>query len=167
MRRRVTPEAFGLERVTPAVIFFGSKMKFVADRRKCVAESSFHRSMKAIVRSELERERYAVVEEPLLPPRPRASWEAYRPDLLGYRSEGGVEDLVLVECETRPNMRRLGAKNHASVWFQPHLFKEGAVRRILAVPQGRLRSVDLRIRRDWEVWVLGEKSAMEKFPPLP
>jgi hypothetical protein len=120
--------------------------------------------MKAIVRQELEHERYAVVEEPLSPPGEKVSWSSYRPDLLGYRSADGTEELVLVECETRPNMRRLGAKNFSSVWFQPYLFWRGSVRRILAVPQGRLRSVDMKIRDRWEVWVVGTNSAMEKYP---
>ena len=129
-----------------------------------VAESQVHRSMKAIVRHELEHERYAVVEEPLFPPGERVTWSAYRPDLLGYRSESGTEELVLVECETHPNMRRLGAKNTSSVWFQPYLFRKGLVRRILAVPQGKLASVDMKIRDRWEIWVVGTNSPMEKFP---
>lgn len=131
-----------------------------------MAESTVHRSMKAIVRGELEQERYAVVEEPLFPPRGKASWDSYRPDLLAYRSEKGREELVLVECETHPNMRRLAAKRHASVWFQPYLFRDGAVRRILAVPQGKLAAVDMKIRDQWEVWVLGSSSTMAKFSPL-
>jgi len=122
--------------------------------------------MKAIVRHELELERYAVVEEPLSPPRDKASWTSYRPDLMGYRSEGGAEQLVLVECETHPNMRRLGTKNFSSVWFQPHLFRRGSVRRILAVPQGSLRSVDMKIRDKWEIWVVGLNAPMEKLPAL-
>lgn len=117
-----------------------------------------------IVRAELEQQRYAVVEEPLYPPGKKAFWRSYRPDLLGYRSEGGLEELVLVECETRPNMRRLGAKNYSSVWFQPYLFRRGSIRRILAVPRGTLRAVDMRIRDEWEVWVVGNNSATEKFP---
>jgi hypothetical protein len=120
--------------------------------------------MKVIVRHELERERYTVLEEPPLPPGRKLSWSSYRPDLLGYRTEDGAEEIVLVECETHPNMRRLGAKNHLSVWFQPRLFRRGSVRRVLAVPQGRLRSVDMKIRDRWEVWVVGATSAMEKYP---
>ncbi len=120
--------------------------------------------MKAIVRQELENERYAVVEEPLFPPGRKLAWSSYRPDLLGYRSEGGNEEVVLVECETHPNMRRLGAKNTFSVSFQPYLFRVGRVRRILAVPQGRLRHVDMRIRDRWEIWVVGESSPLDKFP---
>ena len=127
-----------------------------------MTESSVHRSMKAIVRAELERERYAVVEEPLFPPGRKASWTSYRPDLLGYRSDEGAEELVLVECETMPTMRRFGSKNHSSLWFQPYLFKRGSVRRILAVPQGKLRAVDMRLRDKWEIWVLGATSPLEK-----
>lgn len=129
-----------------------------------MAESQVHRSMKAIVRSELEHEDYAVVEEPLFPPGRRVSWSSYRPDLLGYRSRNGAEEVVLVECETHPNMRRLRAKRHGTVWFQPYLFRRGSLRKILAVPQGRLASVDMGIRDEWEIWVVGGSSPMERFP---
>jgi len=129
-----------------------------------VAESGTHRSMKAIVRQALERERYYVVEEPLAPPAEKVAWTSYRPDLMGYRSENGTEELVLVECETHPNMKRLREKNTSSVSFQPYLFRRGSVRRILAVPQGKLRSVDLRIRDSWEVWVVGPTSAIDRYP---
>jgi hypothetical protein len=118
--------------------------------------------MKAIVRAELERERYAVVEEPLFPPGRKASWTSYRPDLLGYKSDEEMEELVLVECETRPSMRSLSSKNHSSVWFQPYLLRRGSVRRILAVPQGKLRAVDMRLRDRWEIWVLGATGPLEK-----
>jgi hypothetical protein len=118
--------------------------------------------MKAVVRSELEQEHYAVVEEPLFPPGDKVSWKSYRPDLLGYRSKDGVEELVLVECETHPNMRRLRAKNYSSVWFQPYLYRQGSVRRILAVPQGEMKKVDMKIRNDWEVWTLGRTGPIEK-----
>ena len=132
-----------------------------------MAESAVHRSMKAIVRQELENERFVVVEEPAYPPREKVTWSSYRPDLMGYRSEDGTEQLVLVECETHPNMKRLGTKNFASVWFQPYLFRKGSVRRILAVPQGKLHSVDMNIRTGWEVWVVGPSAPLEKYPTLP
>ena len=131
-----------------------------------VAESQTHRSMKAIIRYELEREDYAVIEEPLFPPWKRISWSSYRPDLLGYRTGEGREEIVLVECETRPNMRRLGLKKHSSVSFQPYLFRRGSVRKILAVPQGKLGSVDMRIRDEWEVWVVGADSPIARFPKV-
>lgn len=127
-------------------------------------ESQLHKAMKAVVKSELEREDYAVVEEPPFPPREKVSWSSYRPDLLGYRSRGGSEELVLVECETHPDMRRLGKKRHSSVWFQPYLFRRGSMRKILAVPQGKLSSVDMKVRDEWEVWVVGANSPLEVFP---
>lgn len=130
-----------------------------------VAESDAHKSMKAIVRRELEQDRFAVVEEPPYPPG-RVSWTAYRPDLLGYKLEGGKEELVLVECETRPNMRRLAAKNARSASFQSRLLRQGSVRRILAVPRGKLGAVDMRVRGAWEVWVIGTSSSLERFPLL-
>ncbi len=132
-----------------------------------MAESATHRSMKAIVRLELEREGFTVVEEPPVPPGERVSWSAYRPDLLGYRSEDEYEEIVLVECETHPRMRRLETKRLSTVWFQPRVCQGGAVRKILAVPQGKLRSVDMRIRRGWDVWILGGSAAMAKFPAFP
>ena len=126
-------------------------------------ESQTHRSMKAIVKDELIREDYSVIEEPLFPPGDRVSWSSYRPDLLGYRYNGGAEELVLVECETHPNMRRLRSKQHRTVSFQTYLFRQGSLRKILAVPQGRLGSVDMRIRDEWEVWVVGSSSPIERF----
>ena len=131
-----------------------------------VAESQTHRSMKAIVKNELELEDYAVVEEPLFPPGEKVSWSSYRPDLLGYKSREGTEEVVLVECETNPYMKRLGAKNHSSVWFQPYLFGRGCVSRILAVPLGKLRLVDMSIRDEWEVWVVGSSSPLARFPKV-
>jgi hypothetical protein len=61
-------------------------------------------------------------------------------------------------------MRRLGAKRHGTVWFQPYLFRRGSVRKILAVPKGRLASVDMKTRSEWEVWVVGASSPLERFP---
>jgi hypothetical protein len=111
--------------------------------------------MKAIVRRELEQENFSVLEEPLFPPNGKIAWTAYRPDLLGYRLERGEEELAIVECETHPSMKRFGLKNHSSLQFQPFLFQRGSIRRILAVPQGRLGAVDVRLRSEWEIWVLG------------
>ena len=120
-----------------------------------MAESALHRRMKLIVRRELERENYAVLEEPLFPPSRRVSWSAYRPDLVGYREEREEEEFAVVECETHPSMKRFRSKNFSSLWFQPFLFQNGSIRRVLAVPQGRLRAVDLELREEWEIWVLG------------
>jgi hypothetical protein len=43
-------------------------------------------------------------------------------------------------------MGRFRLKNFSSLWFQPFFFQSGSIRRILAVPQGRLRALDLELR---------------------
>ncbi len=129
-----------------------------------MAESEVHSTMKSVVRLELERDGYAVVEEPTVAPGEKVHWTSYRPDLLGYRTKGDEEELMIVECETRPNMKRLGAKNFSSVWFEAHLYGQGTLRKILVVPQGRLRAVDMPVKGGWEVWVVGRRTIMARFP---
>jgi hypothetical protein len=131
-----------------------------------VAESSKHRQMKRIVKKELEGEGFVVLEEPLYPPSRRVSWSGYRPDLLAYREGRVLEELAVVEAETHPNAKRFARKNFASLGFQPHLFRTGSIRQILAVPQGRLRSVDLGLRKEWEIWILGTSGPMYKISRL-
>ena len=128
-----------------------------------MTESQTHRAMKAAVKRALMDDDYVVTEEPSSPPGERVSWSSYRPDLLGRRLRGGTEEVVLVECETHPNIRRLRAKGHESVILQPRLFERGSVRRILAVPQGKLGSLDMKVRSEWEVWVMGPGSPLETF----
>jgi len=122
--------------------------------------------MKDIIRSELEHERYRVVEEPAFPPSSHIAWSRYRPDLLGVRVEEGSEEIAIVECETRPNTKRLRMKRYGSLTFQPSLLHEGLIRRILAIPQGRLHNIDLRVRDTWEVWLIGSKGPTEKIGRL-
>lgn len=131
-----------------------------------MAESSIHRSMKEAARTELERECYQVVEEPLFPPTRWISWSGYRPDLLGYRSDGHTQELVVVECETHPCMHRFLAKNFSTLSFQPSITRVGSIRRILAVPQGRLHDVDLSLRRRWDIWLIGCTGSVQKLPML-
>lgn len=129
-------------------------------------ESSTHRHMKAVVREELEKDGFQVLEEPAFPPARWISWSTYRPDLLGFRAQNYREEVAIVECETRPNMRRFASKNYSSLWFQPSVLSGGSLRRILAVPRGKLGSVDLRLRSGWEVWVIGGSGTSEKIPSI-
>ena len=131
-----------------------------------MTESDLHRSMKQVVRQELESDHYRVLEEPLFPPARWIHWEAYRPDLLGLRYDDYSEELVIVECETRPTMKRFSTKNFGSLWFEPSVLRNGSIRRILAIPRGRFSLLDLRIRRRWEIWVIGSKKSPMKIPAL-
>ena len=131
-----------------------------------MTESDLHRSMKSIVRGHLEMDNYSVVEEPLFPPAEWIHWEAYRPDLLGLRSDDRSEQIVIAECETHPNMKRFTAKNYGSLWFEPSILCDGSIRRILAIPRGRLSALDLELRRRWEIWVLGPTGPILKIPSI-
>lgn len=131
-----------------------------------MAESGLHRSMKRIVRSELESDSYRVVEEPLYPPADWIHWESYRPDLLGLRSDDTSECLVIAECETHPSMRRFSAKNYRSLCFEPSVLRNGSIRRVLAVPHGKLSALDMSLRHGWEVWVIGQSRPTLKIPAL-
>jgi len=131
-----------------------------------VTESDLHRAMKRMVRGELECDDYAVVEEPLHPPAHWIHWEAYRPDLLGLKSGSTSEQIVIAECETHPSMNRFVAKNYGSLWFEPSIFCEGSIRRILAIPKGRLSVVDMELRHGWEIWVLGSVGPILKIPSV-
>lgn len=131
-----------------------------------MAESELHRSMKRIVRDSLEKENYRVVEEPLFPPASWIHWDHYRPDLLGLRSDDSLEELVIVECETRPSMKRFVSKNYGSLWFEPSVTRDGSVRRILAVPRGKLSVLDLRLRHGWEIWVMGTTAPVTKIASI-
>lgn len=145
--------------------FFDRAAEMPASRLSGV-ETELHRTMKRMVRSELELDNYLVVEEPLFPPTRRISWSSYRPDLLGVRAGPRTEEIAIVECETHPSMRRLECKNYSSLWFEPSVLREGSIRRILAVPRGTLHILDMRLREKWEIWVLGSSRPFERISCL-
>src|SRR6267143_2846270 len=119
--------------------------------------------MKAVVASELSREGYGVIEEPLWPPTRLVSWEAYRPDLLGIAQTDSMEEYALVECETRPRTKRVLAKNIWRVELQSKIDQQARLRRILVVPRGKLGALDLKLRRFCEIWV-ADKDEILKIP---
>ncbi len=131
-----------------------------------MSESALHRNMKAVVASELTREGYRVIEEPLWPPNRFVSWNAYRPDLLGFIHTDATEEYALVECETRPGMRRILTKNIWRVELQSKIDLQPRLRRILVVPRGKLGTLDPKLRRSCEIWVADEDDIL-KIPMCP
>ena len=131
-----------------------------------MSESPLHRSMKAVVASELTKEGYEVIEEPLWPPNRFLSWEAYRPDLLGLVNTDFKEEYALVECETKPRTTRLLMKNIWRVELQSKIDRQPRLRRILVVPRGKLGTLDPKLRRFCEIWV-ADKADILKIPMCP
>jgi hypothetical protein len=113
--------------------------------------------MKSSVAEDLEKENYLIFEEPLFPPTRDITWHTYRPDLFGVRASTESKEYAFVECETRPNIQRLTRKRYDTISVQTDLQRLSSVRRILAVPRGKLTAMDLRVRHDWEVWIVGER----------
>jgi hypothetical protein len=129
-----------------------------------MGESVLHLQMKQRVSRELADEGYLVFEEPPFAPSWYMRWTAYRPDLFGVKTNApGVQEYVLVECETRPSTRRLVAKNFKSVEIQARLHSELSLRQILVVPWGRLAGLDPSIRLAWEMWVY-EGTTFRRYP---
>jgi len=126
-------------------------------------ESALHRMMKECASRELTSEGYSVFEEPPYAPSSFISWSSYRPDLFGLRAGGGVQDYVLVECETRPSERKLAAKNFKSVEVQARLSSDVSLRRVLVIPRGNLACLDTSVRTSWEMWIY-EGGSFQMFP---
>ncbi len=122
-----------------------------------VSESGLHLMMKSSAAEELEKENYLVFEEPLFPPGREVRWHSYRPDLFGVRASIESKEYAFVECETRPNIHRLLRKRYDTICIQTDLQRRSSVRRILAIPRGKLTAMDLSVRHDWEVWIVGER----------
>ena len=131
-----------------------------------MTESELHLSMKQMVREQLEVDDYRVIEEPLYPPTRWLHWEGYRPDLLGYKYDIQKEQIAIVECETHPSTKKFVSKNYGSLWFEPSVLRQGSIRRILAIPRGKLSAIDLRLRRQWEIWVLGKSGPLVKISSI-
>ncbi len=131
-----------------------------------MSESTLHRTMKAAVAFELQKEGYGVIEEPLWTPNRFVSWESYRPDLLGLVHSDGKEEYALVECETLPGMKRILAKNIWRVELQSKIDRQPGLRRILVIPRGKLGALDLKLRRSCEIWVADEDDIL-KIPMCP
>ncbi len=130
-----------------------------------MAESDLHRRLKESVSRELQKEGYSIFEEPIFSPSPSVGWCRYRPDLFGAKTNQEGEDFVLVECETRPSTKKLISKNFQGVWLQTHISHANHMRRILAIPPGTLRGLDLRVRREWEIWIV--EHGILHIPNLP
>ena len=106
-----------------------------------------------------------MVLEPKSPPDADVNWSEYRPDVFGTRLRANCKDHVLVECETEPSMTRFRSKNYVSLTFQTRLFGDDTLRRILVVPHGKLKTVDLKLRSSWEIWIVGKCGITLRLPP--
>lgn len=121
-------------------------------------ESDLHGLFKEVVYDELEKEGYIIYVEPSKPPLARLRWRYYRPDILGVTWKDTELRLVLVECETNPNSRRIKGKlSKIKQWvnFQKRLNEKHHLRLLLTIPPRMLHKINcFGIRRFWEIWIV-------------
>ena len=101
----------------------------------------------------------------------RIVWSLYRPDLLGLTCDENMLSLVLVECETNPDTRRMMGKTlkiRRSFAVQRRLDERHLFRLLLVIPPGTLHRVsNRRVRRLWEIWIVDETGGVTyKIPQL-
>jgi len=132
-------------------------------------ESDLHGLLQETVLEELGREGYEIYVEPPNPPLGRLTWSSYRPDILGViREEIGLS-VVLAECETNPDVRRVKTKTSKigrTFKMQKRLNEKHLIRLLLVIPAGALHKVNHRpIRSFWEIWIVNKKGEIiHKIP---
>ena len=112
--------------------------------RRTQVETRLHESLKEAAFHELAKEGYDLYVEPLEPPLERLTWSFYRPDILGVICDEKELRLVVVECETNPQIRRIKrkiSKIKHSFSFQKRLNEEHLFRLLLVIPYGMLHKV--------------------------
>lgn len=73
-------------------------------------EGQLHKLHKDTVAKELQKQNYTIYCEPLESPLKLLWWHSYRPDILAIRQSDSIQKVVLVECETNPNRKRVLTK---------------------------------------------------------
>ncbi len=121
-------------------------------------ESDRHRFLKEAAVRVLEQEGFTIYLEPGWSPIEFLKWSRYRPDILAARRRGENNDYRLVECETKPRLRRILAKNTGSISVQATLLGKTQISKVLVIPTGTLKALDMKIRRNWTIWLINTKS---------
>ena len=124
-------------------------------------EGRLHRLLKKSVRDELKHEGYALYSEPVTSPNKRLWWKSYRPDLLGVVSDESYFKLALVECETKPNQKRVldkTSKIRSTLVVQMQLYEQCVILPILAIPPCTFSRINIpKIRWFWEIWIINRR----------
>jgi len=123
-----------------------------------MTESGLHLFMKQVAVDALNEEGFLTFLEPEYPPVDHVRWANYRPDIFGVKRTDETDEYVFVECETRPASSLLTRKKISSITVQRELLREANQRLILAIPAGRLRALDMKLRSRWELWLISSRS---------
>lgn len=75
-----------------------------------VLESYLHVILKNTAVRELKKEGYKLYIEPREPPLERLDWSLFRPDIVALMVRKCELKIILIECETSPNYKRIMKK---------------------------------------------------------
>jgi len=132
-------------------------------------EGRLHKLFKVVVKKKLLEENYTVYVEPSKSPLERLWWRSYRPDVLGIISDKSTFKLVLAECETAPNSKRILAKTskiRQTLTLQKQLNERHIIRPLLIIPPMKFDRINCTaIRRFWEIWIINQRGKItHKIP---
>ena len=124
-------------------------------------ESQLHKLLKHTIAQELQKDNYKIYYEVVWSPFSRLMWHSYRPDILGvYKNENMIQ-IVLVECETKPNRKRVlqKTKQIKRVFsLQKQLDEHHFILPLLVIPAMNFHKINyLEIRQFWEIWIVNNK----------
>jgi hypothetical protein len=121
-------------------------------------EGNLHKSLKDRVANELQKQKFSVYYEPLKSPLERLWWDYYRPDILALKNLSLNLKVVLVECETKPNLKRLlkkTSKIQHYLFLQKMLDEKVSITPLLVIPPFNLNKIiSCKVRKLWEIWII-------------
>jgi hypothetical protein len=134
-----------------------------------VLEGIFHVVLKNVAVRELKKEGYKLFIEPRESPFERLVWSLYRPDIFALMVKKHELKIILIECETSPNYKRIMKKTLKiieTINLQKALNEKHIIRYLLLIPPQSLKKVNsLPIRRFWDIWIITKKG--EIFCKIP
>ena len=134
-------------------------------------ETQLHKSLKNIVANELKNRKYSIYFEPLESPINLLWWHSYRPDVLAIKNFEKKIQIILVECETKPNKKRLKQKMviiRKNLSLQKQLNQKTKFLPLLVIPPFNLSKIICsEVRRFWEIWIINELGIIkQKINPI-
>ena len=110
------------------------------------------------VANELENRKYSIYFEPLETPLNLVWWHSYRSDVLAIKNSKNKMQIILVECETKPNKKRLIQKLltiRKNLSFQKQLHQKTKFPPLLIIPPFNFsRMICSEVRRFREIWII-------------
>ena len=91
---------------------------------------------------------------------------SYRPDILATKNTDKCLQVILVECETKPNKKRLFTKMttiQTNLSLQKRLFEKTHFLPLLVIPPFNLtRILCSEVRAFWDIWIINSRGTIKQ-----